>query len=148
MQNEYCIFRQETELYGTAMEKPNFEYMLKRARRGTDEDWTFIDANTGPEHLVPDRVAWARKTGLADADDNIRDYSATVIARSDVPLNAAERASLVGQMLTDDYEPVRHWLANALYKRGERDLEVVATWEEAKSQDTSAGVFARTLEAA
>ena len=125
--------------------KPTFEELLERIRKGGDDNWDFFDANLGPEHLTREYVMWAWKTGLIDDNDNVRDASATIIARSDESLSEVDMAWLIGPMTQDDNQFVRHWLANALYKRGDRDPEVVAMWKEACKQDTPAGEFARGL---
>lgn len=125
--------------------EPTFEALIERARKGTDADWDFIEANLSPGHLTAERVDWARKTGIIDDNDNVRDYAATVIAKSDVPLGQMDQAWLVGAMIEDEYGPVRWWLANALYKRSNRHPEVVATWEGACTQENPAGEFARKM---
>jgi hypothetical protein len=123
----------------------SFEDLLARASKGTDADWEFVDMNLGPEHLTPDHIEWAMKTGLNDSNDNVRDFSATIVAHSEVLLSKDDQSQLTALMTADEYEPVRHWLANALYKRRDRDPEVVETWEEACELDTPAGEFARSL---
>lgn len=125
---------------------PFDENVLERARRGTDEDWAFIDT-IDPAEFTEKRVNWAREVGLMDENQNFRDFCATVIARSNVSIDRTGQNRLVVHMTDDDYEPVRHWLASALYKRGNRDPEVVAMWQEACEQDTPAGAFARSLQA-
>lgn len=125
--------------------KPTFDELLARARKGTDADWAFVDQHLGPEHLTEERVTWARKHGVIDADENARDFAATVIAHSDVPLHEVDMAWLIGPMVSNAGTPPGWWLANALYKRGDRDPEVVAMWENACQQDNPAGEFARKL---
>jgi hypothetical protein len=124
---------------------PTFEELFDKIRPGGDDNWAYFEDNLGSEHLTLERVMWAMKTGLIDDNDNIRDASATVIAWSDVPLHEVDQAWLIGPMTEDSNVFVRHWLANALYKRGDREPEVVAMWEEACKETTPAGMFARTL---
>jgi hypothetical protein len=120
--------------------------LFERIKDGKEENWDYFDANLGPQHLTLECVTWARKHGLIDSNEHIRDASATVIAHSDEPLSEVDMAWLIGPMTEDDNPFVRYWLANALYKRGDRDPEVVAMWEEACKQNSiPAGEFARSL---
>ncbi|MBX4192416.1 hypothetical protein KW798_02925 [Candidatus Parcubacteria bacterium] len=130
------------------MSEPNtpiLDELLALARLGTDEAWDQFSQKMGPQHLTPECVLWARKYGIIESDENVRDASATIIAHSDVPIDELDQIWLEGLMMEDDNKFVRHWLANALYKRGNRSSDVVTTWEEACKEETPAGEFARGL---
>jgi hypothetical protein len=117
---------------------PSFQDLLEAAKR---EDWDFVDANISSEHLTLERLQWAKREGLVDADQNVRDFAATLLDESDAVLDKVDQAWLAGQMAEDDHPIVRYRLAIALYKRGNRSPEVVAMMKEA-SKDPDVGELA------
>jgi hypothetical protein len=109
--------------------EPTFGTLLNRVRRGTDDDWAEFTLHL-PRFLDAEYVTWAM-SGRKDLNENIRDAAATLLAYSDVPLTDEQQNMLRAQMGDDTNVFVRHWLANALYKRGNRSPDVVATWTDA-----------------
>ena len=111
----------------------------------TEADWERFDANVH-RFLGVEDVRWALGT-LNWGFRHERDAAATIVARSDVALNEAQLARLLVRMRDDGNPYVRMWLANALYKRGNRDPEVVSnvTYASSTESDTPAGQFAAEL---
>ena len=121
-----------------------FDDLIKRAKKGTNEDWDFVDTNLSG-FLSFEYVDWALRGGLINPDGNVRDLAATLLARSDVEIDPVDLSWMAGFMETDPNDFVRHWLANALYKRGNRSGLTVLLVKEASEKDTPAGEFARNL---
>jgi hypothetical protein len=115
-----------------------FETLLQAAR---EEKWDVVDAGLNNENITPDDFLWANIKGVKHIDDNVRDFSATVMMVSDLPINEGLQNILREQMMTDSYHIVRFRLAMALYKRGDRSTETMAVMQEAK-EDKDVGEIA------
>jgi hypothetical protein len=133
-----------------------FSDFIERIRGGSEEGWNYFDLHL-PEQLKDENFQkWGRNTSLVGhPNEHVRDAAATVLAHSDFSLNGSKAAlseenqqKLIDRMEKDENEFVRFWLANALYRRGNRDSRVVAMWELACSRHgIPVGEFARKLAA-
>lgn len=124
---------------------PSLDEFRARARSGSDSDWAWIDEHLTPEYLTAEYVAQAIEVDLKDTDDNIRDFGATLTARSDVNIEYEDWIRLMGQMNSDPHVFVRQWIANALYKRRNRRGDVVDLVQQTALEKTPAGEFAKKL---
>ena len=120
-------------------EMPTFEQLIEGAR---NEDWDFVDKNINDGHLTSERINWAVNTGLSDENNNIRDFAATLLDKSDYPLISDNTEKLKKIMANDLYHIVRYRLAIALYKRGDKSSEVQQMMLEAQN-DPDVGDLAR-----
>ncbi len=127
---------------------PTFAELIDRVRDGSDGGWAFFDQHIGPLLEERGHFEWAKIGVAGNPNEQVRDACATVLARADFPLYKSDFDDLRKVMHNDSHEPVCWWLANALYKRGDRDQQVVQIWEEACQQQNPAGEFARKLKAA
>src|SRR3989344_8926548 len=96
---------------------PTFEELCARARLNTDEDWDFVDANLDLFLKSPEVTYWAYSTGIEDVDPNIRDLSATILARCPQELAQLGEERMM-EFITDENVFVRHWLPNAPSRPG------------------------------
>ncbi len=110
-------------------------------------NWEWVDKNLNDGDITPDDILWATTTGIKDASKDIRDLAATYLTTSVLPLALEDERKLVRVMLTDPYHIVQYRLAIALYKRGNRIVEVVNMFQKALD-DEDVGRVAFTYKAA
>lgn len=96
--------------------------LREEALRG---NWDFIDTNLGPAHLTQEEVIRALTEDLVSEDQNLRDYGATVLIRSNEELSVEALGRMNRLMATDPSDIVQFRLAMALFKRGNRTEEVL-----------------------
>ena len=121
---------------------PNFSDIQVAAKR---EQWDFVDKNLEP-FLTRENFAWALEELQKNKEQNrnIRDLAATILDRTDFLISHQDFRNLMKQMLDRmEYHIVRFRVAIALYKRGNRDLEVATMMEEA-SKDPDVGELAKS----
>ncbi len=119
--------------------KVTFEDLLESAKR---EDWDFVDANINESHVIKERIDWAIFDGIFDEDENVRDFAATLLNKTDVVFDKTALEVLEKRMNNDDYHIVRYRIAIVLYGRNYITPEIQKMIGEAR-EDPDVGELAK-----
>jgi hypothetical protein len=126
-----------------------FEELLAAVKDGggeNDENWDYFGEHIRP--LLKEESVFNQAFDMlqrGEPNEHYRHAGATVLACSVFTLRSSQQGVLAEKMRAETNPFAKHWMANALYKNGNRTPEVVEVWKEASVQDTPAGDFARGL---
>ena len=129
------------------------EYFVKVALEGTSEIWHVITPESRDTitywlsgKIATSHICWATVPGLLDTRRTVRELAATFLHESEAFIEHVDQISLVERMLKDEYHVVRYRLAVALYKRGNREPEVLQMMRGAASDPFVGDLAKRYLE--
>ena len=111
--------------------------LIQAAKSGR---WWEIKLHLHPSDIVQADIDWAMQQRIELADE-LRRLAAQYLLVSSLRLDDYDKVIVRGWMLAEHYEPAKHLLTMALYKRGMRGLEVTVAME-AACRDTEVGNMA------
>jgi hypothetical protein len=100
----------------------SFEEIIGAARR---EEWALVNNYINGSIINNEQINWVLDIGIFDENQNIRNLAATLLDKSDIPLDLVDVENLENVMASDPSNIVRYKIAIALYKRGNKNSSAV-----------------------
>ena len=101
-----------------------FNGLINAAKKG---DWEIVDRDILRVCNEPQFIEWALRYGMHNEETSLRDFSVSLIEKSECKLNPEQIDSLKALMQKDKSCDVRHRTGFTLFKHGIRSRDVIRT---------------------
>lgn len=110
--------------------KPNYT-LREVVNAASEENWDLVDGAIPLLAQEDKTLDWAKKEGLANEDDNLRDLAASIFEKTDQEIDDKIKGRLTAMLLKDDNPYASFRAAFALYNKGDRSERVMSKMHEA-----------------